>query len=238
VIEIVRKPVQAAPSQPVPGDPDRAIAEWVLSAGGWVTVNEQHTPIKARDELPGERFRTSNVFMPGNRTIGNADLQRLHPLPELAMLDITGTRIGDDGIVHLPAIRGLGGLRADFTLVTNRGAESIKECTNLQYLSLGGTAVSNDGLRHIKELPRLNDLGVPNTAVSDDGLRHLSEQFSLTRLRLQKTGVTDAGLAHLLRLTRLVEVDVRETAVTLEGVTSLRKAVPKCKVLWDGNEGR
>jgi hypothetical protein len=231
VIEITRKAL--ANTQPTEANADRLVAEWVLSVGGWVCIDKERKEIKTESDLPKGQFTTTDVFVPRNRSVGDAEVLRLRGLTGLIVLDISETRVADNGIAQLSVHKGLGGLRAHGTLLTNMGVEHLKELKDLQYLKLGATAITDDALRHIKELPKLSDLGVQITAVSDAGLEHLRDQMSLTRLQLFKTRVSDDGLVHLYRLTRLVEVDVRETRVTAKGVSELRKALPKCKVIAD-----
>jgi len=56
----------------------------------------------------------------------------------------------------------------------------------------------------------------------------------LTDLSLLGTQVGDPGLAHLAGLNELTGLDIRETKVTPKGVEDLAKALPKCRIHWDG----
>jgi hypothetical protein len=46
--------------------------------------------------------------------------------------------------------------------------------------------------------------------------------------------VTDAGLPDLVGLTELTYLKLARTKVTAKGVGGLAKALPKCKIAWDG----
>jgi hypothetical protein len=72
------------------------------------------------------------------------------------------------------------------------------------------------------------------TKVTDVDLAELKGCMSLSHLSLDSTPVTDAGLAHLAGLDQLTELQLRETKVTVKGVETLTKALPKCKIAWDG----
>ena len=62
----------------------------------------------------------------------------------------------------------------------------------------------------LKECKGLSGLNIYGTQVSDDGVAHLNECKNLTRLYLQKT------------------------KATARGVADLSKALPQCKIEWDG----
>jgi len=56
----------------------------------------------------------------------------------------------------------------------------------------------------------------------------------LIELRLGRTRVSDAGLAYLKICKRLSELNLKETKVTASGINELGKALPRCRILWDG----
>jgi hypothetical protein len=72
------------------------------------------------------------------------------------------------------------------------------------------------------------------TPVSDAGLAHLRELKNLTFFDLRNTQVTDAGLADLAGLDQLTALNLANTKVTARGIEGLAKALPKCKIAWDG----
>jgi len=61
----------------------------------------------------------------------------------------------------------------------------------------------------------------------------------LSRLPLQRRSdrpwwSADVWLVQLSGLDKLTELDLRERKVTAKGVQGLAKALPKCKITWEG----
>ena len=69
-------------------------------------------------------------------------------------------------------------------------------------------------------------------------LAELTGLANLIILRIAGTQVSDAGLEHLKGLTKLGELNLTGTKVTATGVASLQKALPNCKIEWDGKKGK
>jgi eukaryotic-like serine/threonine-protein kinase len=110
-------------------------------------------------------------------------------------------------------------------------------------LSIGGTVRVNDEDKEIKagaDLPgeafRLTQVVLyENTQVSDAGLANFAGCKNLTWLKLHNnTQLSDAGLAHLKDCKKLAELLVQKTKVTAEGINELKKALPRCKIEWEG----
>ena len=57
---------------------------------------------------------------------------------------------------------------------------------------------------------------------------------NLTLLHLQGTAVSDAGLTHFKEFKNLTHLTLQKTKVTAAGIDELIKALPKCKIEWDG----
>ncbi|MCE9563480.1 MAG: hypothetical protein K8U57_15680 [Planctomycetes bacterium] len=70
--------------------------------------------------------------------------------------------------------------------------------------------------------------------MSDAGLVNFKDCKNLTDLLLAAPRVTDAGLAYFKDCKRLTLLDVRKTKVTAAIVAEFVKALPQCKIEWDG----
>ena len=70
--------------------------------------------------------------------------------------------------------------------------------------------------------------------MTDAGLQQFTSLPKLNWLSLERTAVTDAGLIHLKSCTGLQNLNLLKTNVTAEGIASLQRALPRCKITWDG----
>ena len=71
--------------------------------------------------------------------------------------------------------------------------------------------------------------------MDDASLVHLKGLKSLAMLGLNQTPTTDAGLVHLKEINTLTFIVLTGTTkVTADGVAKLAKALPGCKIEWDG----
>ena len=112
-------------------DPDRKAAEYVLSIGGVVRINDQDRNLKNIAELPKEHFTVSAILLADNAQVSDAGLAHFKGCKNLTGLDLYGTQVSDAGLAH------------------------FKDCKNLTVLNLGGTKVSDAGLAHFKDCKNL-----------------------------------------------------------------------------------
>ncbi|MGE3806601.1 MAG: hypothetical protein AB7K24_18190 [Gemmataceae bacterium] len=105
--------------------------------------------------------------------VGNASMANLVQLaPQLRLLDLGNTRIGNAGLKHVASMK------------------------RLQVLNLWSTSLDDVGLAHLKALP-LRELNLSETAVSDAGLEAIVGLTELRRLNLENTRVTQRGVRRL-----------------------------------------
>jgi serine/threonine protein kinase/Leucine-rich repeat (LRR) protein len=166
--------------------------------------------------------------------LGDSGLEHLKVLSKLTWLDLADTRVNGPGLAYLKGLTNLTELGIANTDVSDAGLEHLKGLTNLKGLSLSGTRVSGAGLVHLKGLTKLTELRLGTSTLTDLGLKHVAELTRLEKLSLAGSSVSDDGLKHLHGLYRLKELDLTGTKVTAEAVAALAKALPKCKVAWDG----
>ncbi len=79
---------------------------------------------------------------------------------------------------------------------------------NITYLALGDNPITEEGLAYLKELPKLEDLELRGLRIGEVGLDHLAKLRNLRYLRLYYLKV--------------------------DQVAKLHKALPHCKIEWDG----
>ena len=243
---------------PLAGDADRKAAEYVLSIGGTVRVNGEEKDIKAVAELPKEAFRLSLGTCRNNQAT-DAGLVVFKDCKNLIGLDLLGsTQVSDAGLAHFKACKKLTTLNSDSTKLTDAGLANFKDRNNWTHLSLRSTEITDAGLTNFKDCKGLTILALDNTKITGQGLAyfkdcvgltflslegtirgdaslaHFRDCKNLTQLNIAETQVTDAGLANLARLEKLLDLNLTKTKVTADGVAKLAKALPKCKIVWDG----
>jgi serine/threonine protein kinase len=215
---------------------DEPAVAWVLRAGGRATVagpwDVSRSAVSKPSDLPAGLVTLVEVNALGPKVEGG-DLSNLLGT-RLERVWLNGTRVGDDGLELLARIPTLEWLMLDETPITDRGVGHLAALTRLERLELSGTPVTDAGLTHLKALPALNYLGLRSTRVTDAGLAHLKDFPALTTVILDRTAVTDAGLAPLKAVPGLRVCGVSGTKVTEAGVKAFARAVPRCKITWDG----
>ncbi len=181
------QPGEPAESAPASADPDRRAAEYVLSIGGRVEINDVPQEITDVAALPKEPFRLTRVNLLENK------------------------QVTDAGLAH------------------------FQGCKSLKRLVLDGNPIRGPGLTVLSKLPELTDLSLACPTLTDLGAPHLAGLKQLKRLWLVGANLTDAGLKHLAGLTNLEVLDLRQTKVTAAGIAELQKALPNCRIPWDGD---
>jgi hypothetical protein len=99
-------------------------------------------------------------------------------------------------------------------------------------LLLRNTPFSDAGLPAVAKYKQLVVLDLAATKVTDAGLKELAACKQLQALVLVGQPVSDAGVKELTALTELQLLDLRGTKITETGLNDIKKALPKCKVMW------
>ena len=238
-------------------DPDRRAAKYVLSIGGQVKINDDNLWINAAT-MPKEPFRLRVVDLYDNQKFRDAEMSNFKDCKSLSQIWLHNTRVTDAGLAHFKDHKGLTHLHLAYTRVTDAGLAHFQNCNRLMYLNLwntqvtdaglahfkdcwsletlrmGSTKVTDRGLTHFKDCKRLIELDLMSTPVTDAGLAHFKDHKGIRNLNLAYTMVSDMGLQHLEGLTKLETLNLRKTKVTAAGIDRLQKALPKCKIEWDG----
>jgi eukaryotic-like serine/threonine-protein kinase len=166
--------------------------------------------------------------------VSDAGLAHFKECENLRSLVLSGPQVGDVGLAHFKSCKNLTELVLYDTQVSAAGLAHFKDCKNLIHLSLEGPQVSDAGLAHFKDCQNLTNLVLSGPQVSDAGLAHLKGCKNLMNVRLQHTKVSDAGLVHLHGWKNLTSLALHATKVSAAGIEDLKKALPKCKIAWDG----
>jgi hypothetical protein len=125
----------------------------------------------------------------------------------------------------------VGGVRLDYTKVTDADLKKLDKLPQLHWLALNHTNVTDAGLENIGELAKLQTLVLSQTKITDAGLAHLGGLTQLETLFLGDTRVTDDGLERLKGFPQLSFLSVVNTTTTREGITKLQQALPRCRIV-------
>ena len=171
-----------------------ADAQWIEDAGGTAT-RDKSGRITAID------FRASWVT--------DAGLRGLSQLPALTSLNLSLTRITDQGMLELRSLRGIVELDLRYAeYVTDEGLVAIKNWEKLKRLDLHGTKVSDTSLDHISGIASLETLDAGSAMVTDAGLERLTALPNLKSLTIGGNDIDDAGLQALRQMPGLTYLDL------------------------------
>jgi serine/threonine protein kinase len=238
-IEIVEKPApkpdpaKAPPTkepdiQLIAGDPDRRAAEYVLSIGGRVQINDKDECADAA-ALPKEPFRLTAVDLGHNPKVTDAGLAHFKDCKALTYLALGGPGVTDAGLAYFKDCKALTYLALGGPGVTDAGLAYFKDCKGLTHLALSGLGVTDAGLAYFKDCKGLMQLKLSTTQVTDAGLAYFQHCKDLRHIHLFNTPVTDAGLAHFRNCKDLTSLGLCGTRVTDAGLAHFRD----CKGLTD-----
>jgi serine/threonine protein kinase/Leucine-rich repeat (LRR) protein len=210
--------------EPRPTAPDRRAAEYLLSIGSGIHINEngQIRSIAAIADLPSGAFELKDVFLGGNQAVTDAGLANLKGCTKLTTLDLRATKVGDIGLANFQGCKDLTYLSLAETQASDVGLASFSDCGSLTYLNLRNTKTSDAGIAYFKHCKQLSYLELLSTQVSDVGMPYFSDCKNLTTLDLHSTYVTDAGLVHFKDCKNLTSLSVQGAQITDAGLANFK----------------
>jgi internalin A len=141
--------------------------------------------------------------------VSDVELIDIARLPNLERLDLSHTRITDEGMLHLKSATGIRELKLYYAeQVTDQGMSAIKQWKKLTRLDLRGTRISNGTLEIVGGLPQLEALDIANTQVTDNGMDLLIALTNLKELTLGRTRTGEVDLSFLRALPSLTVLDL------------------------------
>ena len=183
-------------SPPAPAADIRAggDAQWIEDAGGTVIRD-------AAGRITGADLHASWV--------ADTDLRKLLQLPFLSYLDLSLTRVTDQGMLELKNAPGIVDLNLYFAeYVTDEGLAAIKDWKKLKRLNLHGTKVSDTTLEHISGITTLEAINVGSAMITDVGIERLVSLPNLKELTMGGNELGDAGLQALRQIPGLTYLDL------------------------------
>jgi Leucine-rich repeat (LRR) protein len=141
--------------------------------------------------------------------ISDVQMIELARLPDLERLDLSHTRITDEGMLNLKPAPKISELKLFYSeWITDQGMRAIKEWKHLKRLDLRGTRISDSTLEIVGGLTSLEALDIAHTEVTDYGLENLITLDNLKELSLGKGHVTTTGFAKVRSLPGLTYLDI------------------------------
>lgn len=129
------------------------------------------------------------------------DLFALDGLRRVESISLTRAQLTDNGLRRLlellPHPERLTKINLSLTRISDQGMEHLKRCPRLSYLGLDKVQVTDEGLSHLKGQTEMLLLDLSSTKVTDAGLKHLSRMKELRMLLLTNTRVTERGVNEL-----------------------------------------
>ena len=142
--------------------------------------------------------------------VTDTDLRKLLLLPDLNYLDLSLTRITDQGmseIKNLPGIVELSLYYAEY--VTDEGLAAIKGWKHLKRLNVHGAKVSDTTLDHISGITTLESLNIGSAMITDVGLERLVSLPNLKELTIGGNKLGDAGLQALRQMPGITYLNLK-----------------------------
>jgi Leucine-rich repeat (LRR) protein len=130
-------------------------------------------------------------------------------LPDLERLDLSHTRISDEGMLNLkpaPKIKDLKLFYSEW--ITDQGLTAIKDWKHLRRLDVRGTRISDGTLEIVSHMTGLEALDIAHTEVTDLGLDHLIALVNLKELSVGRGRLSNLGLVALRMLPTLTYLDL------------------------------
>ncbi|HID24509.1 MAG TPA: hypothetical protein EYP14_19220 [Planctomycetaceae bacterium] len=135
---------------PEPDAEAKKVAQWVLKAGGTLTVSGAQRRIQSPADLPSGEFAILTIDL-SQRPVRDKDLTNLIGLKNLQRLGLYQTEITDKGLKYLSGLQSLTELELSYTSITDKGLAELVKLKNLQKVYLTGTAVTDEGIKKLKE---------------------------------------------------------------------------------------
>jgi internalin A len=135
-------------------------------------------------------------------------LKALVGMPRISRLDLSGSKITDDGMKFVTKHEGIWDLLLEDTTVGDAGLKEITKLKFLRRLYMTNTKVTDKGLIDLRAVKGLTDLFV-GPLVTDDGLNEIAKITTIRTLSLPGAEITGKGLKNLAPLKDLLMLGLK-----------------------------
>ena len=141
-------------------------------------------------------------------------LKQIADQDQLRRLELSGTAVTGEGLVHLMDLRNLEKLNLCLTACDDRGFDYLAGMTRMKRMTVCSSRITGSGFAHLSGMKQLESINLHSSPASDEGLRAIGKLTSLQRLEIVHTNVTDVGLKHLAGLVNLQQLHVHGPETT------------------------
>lgn len=187
-----------------------------------VAVALLFTVSAAADPQPACGVWTADTVNLRSCWITDSDLPALTRRSGLKRLDLSMTRITDQGLLQLKPLSGLEDLNLRYAeLITDEGMSAVKGWKQLRRIDLRGTRITDTTLGYLGALTSLESIDAGFAQISDNGIELLTTLPGLRRLTLGGNKLTDTGLQALRLMPSLEYLDLSGSQRTDSGLWSV-----------------
>ncbi|MCC6507645.1 MAG: hypothetical protein IT423_00950 [Pirellulaceae bacterium] len=198
---------------------DESTSQWIRQLGGKSTLN-------AAGDVVAVDLK--------HAWLTDADLQRLALLPTLESIDLSYTKVGDEGLEQLKPLTNVRRLNLYYAeYVSDAGIAHLKNWSKLEFLNARGTKVTSTLFDHLINMPELRELDVGFSRVNDDNFERLSELPKLEKLFIGGNKMSGAALPLLKLVPSLRALGVGGQQRTDSGLWSVNLTDFNCSHVSD-----
>ena len=177
------------------------------------------------------RFPELKILNVSETGVGNKVMTLLSGLPALEKLYLGNTRITAVGLAELREARGIEYLSLQGLKVGNDVAAHVAPMTGLKHLGFDFTGMTDGALEHVQGLEKLETLWLNGLEIEGYGLKYLEGLPALSKLIFAKSPVGDPAMPHVGRLKQVRYLGLDDTKVTDAGIPPLA-GMKSLEKLW------
>ncbi|MDB5338812.1 MAG: F-box/LRR-repeat protein 14 [Planctomycetaceae bacterium] len=204
----------------------------IVKAGGKSTTDRQVLPwlqplIGPQAHSPLDQTVIVQLML-NNPRIGDTELQRLHGLTGVRLVDLGDSRVTNGGMQHLQAMQQLEVLYLNHTEITQ--LDALKPLRALKYLKLDFSKVPESNLACLDQFPELRRVSLAGLKITEAGTKLLAKCRQLESLNLEVANLGDHGLVPLQSLTKLKFLSLKDATFSPADLQAFQQAAPDCKI--------
>jgi hypothetical protein len=171
-------------------------------------------------------------------SISDSGLALLSRAPNLARLLLNDTEITGESmkVLSRQGLPKLQELNISSSRVNDEGISFLKDMP-LKVLNISDTATSDDCMRDIKSMRNLEVLIADYSGVGNAGVQALQEMTGLRSVSLKGCPITDACIRDLARCQNLMVLNLEDTQLSQSQVRWLQRQMPRCLIVPPEGQG-